>query len=146
MMIDDPALRISVVWLDEHMLELRIAASDGTFAGAVDVYSNLDEPNRLAALIEGFPLSNSDSREFIFGPNYSDGGNMASVQFVCLDSIGHVSVNIKLADSCPTSEQRITRRSEFSLTVTPSDIDTFVCELRQTKRKTWAGAILRAAS
>ena len=57
-----PGLHLSVVWFDEHMLEVRIRVDNGKFAGEVEMYMGLDEPSELADVFEGFPSSSSDTR------------------------------------------------------------------------------------
>jgi hypothetical protein len=60
----ETGIRISVIYTDEHLIELRVMASNGTFAGQADVYADADAPAEFARVLRGFPASRSDTREF----------------------------------------------------------------------------------
>lgn len=63
----ETGVRISVIYTDEHLIELRISASNGLFAGQVDVYAESGAPAEFAVVLSGFPKTQGDVREFELG-------------------------------------------------------------------------------
>jgi hypothetical protein len=56
----ETGIRFSIIYSDQHLLELRIEASNGVFSGRADVYANLDAPREFAATL-------SDENRVTFG-------------------------------------------------------------------------------
>src|SRR5687767_14654306 len=93
----ESGVRISVIYTDEHLIELRISASNGVFAGQADVYADSGAPAEFAVALRGFPKTQGDVREFELGSfdaAYAGGG--AAFRFYCLDSVGHAAAEVRL--------------------------------------------------
>jgi hypothetical protein len=60
-------IHISVLYNDEHLLKLRVSASNGVFAGQADVYADSDALAEMAGTLKGFPNGRDDEREFEMG-------------------------------------------------------------------------------
>ena len=137
-----PALVLEVIWADNHMLELRLAAGNENFSGRANFYANLDEPKRFAALIEGFPHSPSDVREYEFGTTTMAGYGGVKLRFVCQGGRGHVAVQITVYSN-PIEGKTFAESTAAQIEVVPSDIDSFVCSLRSMACQVGAVAVLR---
>jgi len=93
----ETGVRISVIYTDEHLIELRVAASNGTFAGQADVYEDTEAPAEFARALRGFPASQSDTREFELGDlDPANAGGGAGFRFRCVDSVGHSVAEVRL--------------------------------------------------
>src|SRR3712207_6482776 len=93
----ETGIHIAVIYTDEHLIELRVKASNGVFAGQAEVYADSEVLAEFAAVLRGFPASQNDSREFEIGSfdaAYAGGG--AGFRFFCVDSVGHASAEVKL--------------------------------------------------
>lgn len=79
-------IKFEVIWLDEQIVEVRVTASNGRFAGAADCFCAHDEIPSVAAALRGFPASIEDRREMeigTFDPGCAGGG--AKLVFRCVD-------------------------------------------------------------
>jgi len=125
-----PGISISVVWFDEDILELRIGASNGRFAGEIEAYAPLDACRQLADTLKGFPLNASDIREFEVGTfDSNNAGGGARIRFHCTNGAGHAAADI----SVRTDPQHVGGTSEtasFSINIEAAAVDTFVQQLR----------------
>ena len=138
-------LEILVIWTDEHLLEFRVCASTGNFSGQAEMYANLNEFVDIANASKGLPRSLDDKREYILGSEETGtSGGLAKMEFRCVDSLGHVVVNVKLRDY-PSVGVRRTSEAEFSIDVNPAEIDSFVRELSRMKNEVGQTAVLQAA-
>ncbi len=106
-----PALVLEVVWADNHMLELRLAAGNEGFSGQASFYAELNEPEKFAAVIEGFPQSPGDVREYSFGSAVTmTGYGGAKLRFSCKGGRGHVSVQVSVHSAQWTGPPLLNRR------------------------------------
>ena len=84
-------------WHDADVVEVGIAAWNGAFAGATDVYVAIGGLREVAEKLEGFPRSPADEREVIFGrfgPEWA--GGAVSMRFYCVDAAGHAYVESRM--------------------------------------------------
>lgn len=122
-------IQISIVYTDEHLIELRIMASNGVFAGQVDVYADSDALTELAEMLRDFPGSQSDSREFEIGSfdaAYAGGG--VGFRFYCVDSVGHAAAEVRLR-SDPEMGGGVSDTMVVHVPVEAAAIDSFVVQL-----------------
>ena len=97
----ETGIRLSIIYSDEHLLELRIEASNGVFSGRAHVYANLDTPRELATKLDGFPIEPADVRLLEAGTIESeDPGGAATLRFYRTDSAGHSAVEVRLRTRC----------------------------------------------
>src|SRR5271163_5016281 len=72
-----------IIYKDAHLMMVRIAAWNGSFGGAADVYMGLDQMEEAAGQLQGFPTDPSDAREITFG------GSDVRMRFYCAHRSGH---------------------------------------------------------
>jgi hypothetical protein len=145
-LMSETGVRISVIYTDEHLIELRVNASNGVFAGQADVYADSEAPSELAAVLRGFPKSQDDVREFELGSfdaAYAGGG--AGCRFYCLDSVGHAATEVRLRTD-PNVESGVSDLAVFHISVEAAAVDSFVTELERMAAAVGQAAILGAAA
>ena len=142
----ESGVQISVIYSDEHLIELRVSASNGLFAGQADVYANSEAPAQFAVALRGFPKGASDIREFELGSRevgYAGGG--AGFRFYCLDSVGHAAAEVRLR-SDTNAKGGMNDVAVFHIAVAPAALDTFVIQLEQMGAAVGQAALLEAAA
>lgn len=85
----DRFLEITPLFSEERLLELRVAASDGVFAGAASGYVDRAPLRQIAEELAGFPRDVMD--EIKLEVEQPMGGS-ACLSFYCFDGKGHVAV------------------------------------------------------
>jgi len=136
---------ISVQWFDEDLIELKIGASNGRFAGEVSVYADRQAVQSFASAISGFPTALSDTRHYelgTFDPEYAGGG--ARFNFRCIDSVGHAVVDVQLRGD-PRRLDGNNETAAFPINIEASVIDSFVRALEKVEVRRGANALLIAA-
>ena len=137
-------LAVEVVWFDEHMLELSLRASSPNFAGRATFYAGLDEPQRLAKHIDGFPRAADDTREYEFGGDNLPGYGGAKIRLSCKDGSGHLLVQVSVyATYGEPGRVAVSATVEFASV--PAAIDSFVEDLHRMQVHVGDGATLRHA-
>jgi hypothetical protein len=133
-------IKILVEYIDEDLLELFIAGSNGLFSGSVNVYESHDALTRLSNAIRGFPVSISDIRNVELG-TFIDTSASGGIQmeFQCRDSLGHLVVELFMRDSQGIQYGM----ARFSILVDPAGIDDFVAQLDKIKIEVGSYACLR---
>src|SRR5688572_33315533 len=124
-------VQVLVINTDEHLMELRVRASNGVFAGQADVYADSEAPAQFAVSLRGFPTGEGDIREFELGSRdvaYAGGG--AGFRFYCLDSVGHAAAEVRLR-SDTNAEDGMNDVAVFHISVDVAAVDTFVIQLEQ---------------
>jgi hypothetical protein len=125
------------------MLELRLSAGNESFSGQVRSYAELDEPEKFAAVIEGFPRSPSDVREYSVGSAVTmTGYGGAKLRFSCKGGRGHVAVQVSV-HSTPMDGNPFVESATVQIETVPSDVDSFVRSLRRMGCEVDAVAVLR---
>lgn len=134
-------LVIETVWSDADMLEYWVSASNESFSGITRFYVALDEANKLAECISGFPSSSSDVREYQLGN--PDGTSLGGVflRFMSDDS-GHITIEARLWSD---PECHVPQRLLLFLQSLPADIDSLIADLRNMGTTLGAQAFLRHA-
>jgi len=138
-------LTLEVVWYDEDMLELRASASSSNFSVQTSFYAALDAPKEVATQIAGFPARLSEVREIKLGGQNLPGYGGLTVGFASEGSLGHLLVTLS-ASAAPLKASRPIETTTFSLSTTPSDIDTFVKALQNMECHVGSHATLRATT
>jgi len=139
-------IQISIIYTDEHLIELRIMASNGVFAGQVDVYADSDALTELAEVLRDFPASRDDSREFevgSFDAAYAGGG--AGFRFYSLDSVGHAAAEVRLR-SDPEVGGGVSDTVVLHVAVEAAAVDSFVVQLAGIVAEVGQTARLEAAA
>ena len=113
-------LSINVLWKDPDLMSCRVQASGERFTAATNLYLTSDCLQKLADAISGFPKSAQDQREW-GTQNY----NSFRLSLQCVDSSGHGTAVIELADHQDTQQSAMIR-----FPVTAAGIDNFEKALR----------------
>lgn len=117
-------IKICSVWEDESLFEIRITATNGRFAGETCCYTLREEIRKLAQEIKGFPKSVTD--QVYFSTYSTDHFSYFAIKFTCVDSSGHTSVRIKIAEIVTYSNaSQVNNIAEFDIAVEPAAIDDF---------------------
>jgi hypothetical protein len=135
-------LQLDVVYVDEDLFELEVSACNGGFAGHAHVFAERNEPEKIAAALEGFPRHIRDERALeigTFGPKFA--GGEVHMKLYCADAAGHAVVELRLA-SDSTSAQR-TQSVVIFLPVEAAALDDFIEELRRIQSGEADSAALR---
>jgi hypothetical protein len=81
-------LKVTYLYHDGDIIEVRIVAENGSFRGSAEVYVGTDCLLEAAAVLEGFPKDRQDTREVVFGaagPKFA--GGSARLKFYCKDGL-----------------------------------------------------------
>jgi hypothetical protein len=141
--VAEPAISISVIWLDNDMIELRVAASGPGFSAQVDFYESFASLAQFAVALRGFPAQSSESRRFGLG-NWHGATSGAGVEFrFSADARGHVSIVADFETDQALPED-IPPKVAFLLTAEPAGIDRFCSQLEAMRREKGAHAELPA--
>lgn len=106
----NPGIEIGILWFDNDLIEVRVRASNGVFAGAADCYvARRGGLRELADGLRGFPDSADDGRTATLGslePGFAGGG--ARIRLRCVWSGGApvAEVRLRRGDE-PADEARI---------------------------------------
>jgi hypothetical protein len=135
-------LEIAVLSSDLDVVELRVAAWNGAFAGLLRLYVGHGYLDELADQIAGFPTGLGDERSFALT-------DAIQLRFRCVDAVGHAAVDVSIRDeprsSPPAGTQAppITQTVFLTLRTEAAAIDEFVRELRIAERRRDGAARLR---
>jgi hypothetical protein len=140
----DKGIQFSPIWSDIDVLKLRVAAWNGKFGGATDIYAGIGGLAEAATKIEGFPRHPSDVREIQFGefgPQWADGA--IKMRFYCEDAAGHAVVEARIE-----SDHRETHTPQSALllmSIEAAAVDIFVADLRLLETNLCGAALLRGS-
>ena len=131
-----------LVYFDNDIVECQFRCSNGRFAGWADVYLEHDELDRFATSLRGFPIRNTDFRDFelgTFNPAHADGG--IRLHFYCTDGAGHSSVEVRLrGDGCASLGEP--ESVALRIPIEAAGLDSFVLQLGGMKLNLGARAYL----
>lgn len=85
-------LKVTYLYHDGDIIEVRIVAENASFRGSADVYVGTDGLLEATAVLEGFPKDRQDTREVVFGaagPKFA--GGSVRLKFYCKDGAGHAA-------------------------------------------------------
>jgi hypothetical protein len=120
-------LELKVVWKDDHMIELRVKTSNSRFSGTTEVYDTSDTLSDFAKKLVGFP---SDNKMLFYEAGEKDSYAYFSMRFYCIDTAGHIGVEINLEENVSTVyRQEEKDKLKLEIIVVPSAIDLFQKEL-----------------
>jgi hypothetical protein len=134
--------QLDMIWYDEDILELRVAAWNGAFGGVAQVWVGIGELDKIATDLAGFPKNPSDVRKIVlgsFGPGAA--GGAASMRFYCADRAGHSYVESKIESE--TESAGVVQCAVISMPVEAAAVDVFVGELRRLERERSGTALLK---
>ena len=122
--------QFEVKWHDTDLVEVSVAAWNGAFGGAADVYLPIGGLREVAEKLEGFPRSPADKREVVFG-NFGRkwAGGAVRLRFYCVDGAGHAYVESNIESGGQIAG--VTQSVVLSLGIEPAALDSFVEDLRR---------------
>ena len=138
-------LSIEIQDPDDHYLGIVIKISNGRYTGQTRIYAGLSDLSDLAKVLEGFPETVEDKREFTFGYERSRDvvGGYCHLVFKTWDRVGHTEIIATMEDdkrdSLATAE--IPVRS-----IEASAYDRFVEQLRKIEKERDGSAALQSSS
>src|SRR5262245_7866284 len=141
-----PGVEVSVVWSDQDLIEVEFRASNGRFAGVVNVYADHDALSRFTKELRGFPASVADRRPYQFGnfdPSFAGGG--MRMEFRCLDRSGHAVVEMQLRTD-PRHQAGREETASFAVRIEAAGVDAFVEELASVGSRNGRSVRLPAAA
>jgi hypothetical protein len=134
-------LKVTYLYHDGDIIEVRIVAENVSFRGSADVYVVTDGLLEAAAILEGFPKDRQDTREVAFGAaGPKSAGGSARLKFYCKDGAGHTAFLAEIEEDYRGQEQAqcATVRVNFE----PASLDRFLIELRRVEVQHRGTAIL----
>ena len=138
-MESNPHLSIELVWEDNDLEELLIAAHNGRYCGTAKVYFGQGAVGDLAESIRGFPKTVSQQEIF-----EGSSGPVAKLVFRCTDGVGHPVVIVSLVESVDEgARSSVMNRVELELRFEPYALDEFCRELELIARRESKRAVLR---
>ena len=132
-----------MIWLDDDMIELRVAAGGPGFSAQVDCCENFDSLAQFANSLRGFPAQSGETRRFGFG-NWHGATSGAGVEFrFSADVRGHISI-VAHFETDQVLPEDIPPKVAFLITAEPAGIDRFCSQLEAMRREKDAHAELPA--
>lgn len=127
-------LKVTYLWHDNDVLEVRLAAQNIEFRGTADVYIGTSGLGEIAAQLSGFPTSNTDRRVVALGAaGRGTAGGYAMLQFYCTDSAGHAECRATIeADHGNAS---VTQSAIVQVRFEPAGLDAFLVQLRRVEKE-----------
>ena len=137
----DPGFYFEVLWSDADFLEVRITASNGSFAGVIQVYMPIGGLKNAAESLAGFPGNSADRRNLCFG-KFGPQAAAGAIQMIfhCSDSAGHAIIEANLESDYDSRGKA--QSVGLSAAVEPAAIDNFVEELKRLEAERNGSAFL----
>jgi hypothetical protein len=134
-------LKISYLWHDNDVIELRVVAENSEFRGSADVYVDTDWLSATTSILAGFPRDRLDKREITLGANGpKTAGGAVNLEFYCKDLSGHVA--LKAVIEADYGHATVAQSATVILDFEPAALDQFLIELRGLETKNGSIAAL----
>jgi hypothetical protein len=120
-------VELQVVWFEADVIQLRVEAGNGRFAGSTDLCVAKGALARLAAGLHGFPASPADLRDFTLGSfdeRFAGGG--CRLEWHGAGRWGHPLLIVELRTEPGTPQSPVEERATLALLVAPAIIDRWV--------------------
>jgi hypothetical protein len=123
-------LRVSYLWHDVDVLEVKVVAENGEFRGSAAVYVGTGDLVAAATKLRGFPKDPLDKRDVTFGAfGRQSAGGAVSLTFYCRDMAGHATCAVVI-ESGYTNERTIANAT-LCVDFDPASLDEFLTQLRR---------------
>ena len=120
-------LEFKIIWKDEDMLEIKISASNGLYAGSTNVYDQALCLHEFSMNLNGYPRNN---RTLFYDIGEKDGYAYFSMKYYTIDNFGHIGVEIYMESNVPTDYRYEEKNKlKIEIIVEPNSIDNFQKEL-----------------
>ena len=115
----------------DGLVRYTVTLTNGSFHAAIEAWGDAEDHLRLATALEGFPQSTDARCTYTFG---SPGTGICTLDFSCIDALGHVGVWAAFESTYPVSNlgRSLGRFETASLFMRcdPNSIDEFIAGLR----------------
>lgn len=138
-------IAITVLYVDDDLISLKVAASSERFSGQVEFYEKHDSLAKFAEDLSGFPSCATDTKQFELGAftsGYAGGG--AHFVFSCTDALGHAAIEVQLHSQNHQSGV-VEQSAKMIIKVDASTIDAFVRDLKAMELEVDANAYMYVA-
>jgi hypothetical protein len=126
-MLEQPHLRLEIVWADEHMVEVEARASNGRFCGTLEIYTTGETLKELADGLVGFPSTPTQTVEYEEGERGSYA--FLSLKFYCADNLGHLGLRVRMEEAGRADHPDERTEAQFVLSCEAAAVDRFQQQL-----------------
>ena len=137
----DRCVQLSYWYHDTDVVELKVSAWNGTFAGSTRLYVGQGDLADTASLLAGFPVGLKDRREVTlgaFGPRSA--GGALNLTFSCIDGAGHCQLHLMV--EADYDRRNAAERVEMFCAFEPAALDKFVEQMRGLDSSLTGSAVL----
>jgi hypothetical protein len=146
-------LSLEIIYHDEHLLEIRVSATNGRYSGVTSVYLNEDGQQLIdfGNQLKGFPERIGQVEEIEFGftqkyreefqklkeltPPIEPAIAYVGFRFYCIDSLGHTAVFVNLQEEVWSKRAEAIGKVTFEMRFEPAQLDKFAEELVELGKK-----------
>jgi hypothetical protein len=132
---------LSYWYHDTDVVELKVSAWNGTFAGSTRLYVGQGDLADTATLLAGFPVGLRDRREVTFGAfGPKSAGGAMNLKFSCIDGAGHCELHLMV--EADYDRRDAAERVEMLCAFEPAALDHFVEQMRELNSSLTGSAVL----
>ena len=139
----DRCVQLSYRYHDVDVVELKVSAWNGSFAGSTCLYVGQGDLADSAALLAGFPVGLEDRREVTFGafgPQFA--GGAMNLKFSCNDGACHCQLHLTIEAADYDQQDVLAERVEMFCAFEPAALDQFVEQVRELNTSLTGTALL----
>jgi hypothetical protein len=138
----DPCVQLTYWYHDTDVVELKVSAWNGTFAGSTCLYIGQGDLANIATQLAGFTVDLKDQRELTFGafgPKFA--GGAMTLGFSCVDGAGHCRLRL-IIEADYDVQAPVAQRVEMLCAFEPAALDHFVQQMRELNSSLTGSAVL----
>lgn len=138
----DRCVRLTYLYHDVDVVELKASAWNGGFSGSTRLYIGQGDLAEAAAILAGFPVDLNDEREVIFGAFGAElAGGAMNLKFSCIDGAGHCQLQVTI-EADYVNRDSLTERVDMLCTFEPAALDQFVQRMYELNSSLEGSAVL----
>lgn len=138
----DRIVQLTYWYHDADVVELKVSAWNGTFAGSTCLYMGQGDLADTATVLAGFPTGLEDQREVTFGAfGPKSAGGAMKLNFSCIDDAGHCQLRLVIEADYDRQES-LAQRVEMLCAFEPAALDLFVQQMRELNFSLAGSAVL----
>jgi hypothetical protein len=127
-------LKVSYLWHDSDVIEVRITAENAEFRGTADVYVGTDGLLEAAVMLAGFPSNNLDQRRVEFGAaGKESAGGFVRLDLYCEDGASHAAFRATIEGDYVN--RGFTESAIVCVSFEPAALDVFLTQLEQIEKE-----------
>jgi hypothetical protein len=137
-------LKVSYLWHDWDVVEVRITVENADFRGTANVYVGTDGLLEAAVMLAGFPSSNLDKRWVEFGATGKRfAGGFVRLDMYCEDGANHTAFRATIEGDYGNRE--FTESAMVCVKFEPAALDVFLRQLEEIEKGHSGSATLMTA-